>query len=220
MFHYAILAELDDRLIDDLPIWSVAAWKCDVGGENIMQMKSLGVVIISLALIGLIFYPAPKVEAQETLAEQILGIIKFIVNAIYSLISQLLPFVTVIISTFGALLAGLFATSPEFFSAFIAGFVCMIMMGYIAFGMFFPHSWIALLITFLTGFPICILDPIMWISFIVSIPIGIIVGIILGVFNLMNLKTPAEKMNIPLEDLSLGTMYREDGEWKIKMNEG
>ena len=220
MFYYAFSAELDDRFINDLFVWSVATWECDVGGENIMQMKRLGVLIISLALIGLIFYPAPKVEAQDTLAEQVLGIIKFIANAIYSLISQLMPFITVIISTLGALLAGLFATSPEFFSAFIAGFVCMIMMGYMVFGMFFPHSWIALLITFLTGFPICILDPIMWISFIVSIPVGLIVGIILGAFNLMNLKTPAEQMNIPLEELSQGTIHREDGEWIIKISEG
>ena len=185
-----------------------------------MQMKRLGVVIISLALIGLIFYPAPKVMAAESLAEQLLGLAKMIVGMIYSLISQLLPFLTVIISTFGALLAGLFATSPEFFSAFIAGFVCMIMMGYITFGIPFPHSWIALLITFLTGFPICILDPIMWISLIASIPIGIIVGIILGAFNLMNLKTPAEQMKIPLKELSVGTIHRESGEWIIKTTGG
>ena len=174
-------------------------------------MKFL-VVILSLAMIGLMFYPAP-VEAD--MASQLLGILKLIVGITYSLISQLLPFLTVIISTFGALLAGLFATSPEFFSAFIAGFVAMVAMGYMAIGMFIPHCWFMLLVTFFTGFPIALIDPIMWISLIVSIPVGLGVGIMLGVFNLMNLKTPAEEMNIPLEELAVGRLQIVDGEWII-----
>jgi len=178
-----------------------------------MKMMKIAVIIISLFLIGLVFYPVPQVQA--TAAEQALGIAKTIVKFLYSLASTLFPFISVGINTIGALIAGLFATSPEFFSGFLVGFIIMVLMGYILLGIPFPHSWFCMAITSLFGVPICIFDPI----FLISLPggciMGIVAGILLGILNLTNIKTPAEQANIPLGALATGTVRREGGKWVI-----
>ena len=197
-----------------MSICIAAAWKCFIGGAVLkMKMMKLAVTIISLFLIGLAFYPTQRAEAG--LPEQALSALKTLVKFLYSLASTLFPFISVFINTAGALIAGLFATSPEFFSGFLAGFIVMVLMGYVLFGILFPHSWFCMLILFLFGFPICIFDPIFVISLFFSIPIGVIVGLILGILSLSNIKTPAEQANIPLGALATGTVRREGGKWVI-----
>ena len=199
-----------------MSICIVVVRKCFIGGAVLkMKMMKLAVITISLFLIGLAIHPTEQVKAQEGAAGQALGIVKSIISGFYSLITQIVPFISVFINTGGALIAGLFATSPEFFSGFIPGFVAMVLMGYLLLA-WLPTPFFALLITFFTGFPAMIVDiPLFYISLLWGLPVGVVVGFILGILNLANIPTPAEQANIPIEALATGTVRREGGEWVI-----
>lgn len=150
----------------------------------------LGLVLALSLLSGM---QTQKAKAQ--VAEEGFSIFSVCIRAIYVICGQFIPVISLVINTLSVLFSSFFYTAPEFTTGFLAGFFFAVLATY-AITFIWPGTLINLIILLFTGIPIFVfIDPVFYLCLIISIPLGIILGLFLGVANLVRRPTPLEYVN-------------------------